>query len=68
MEEQFYLYSLTMGAWVGRPTYTSDLDQAKTFSREEAFKRAQQSRLIDGPHKGLILLPIPTSLIEELLA
>lgn len=68
MEEQFYLYSLNMGGWVGRSTYTSDLDQAKTFGKEDAFKRVRNARLLEGNHKGLTLIAIPTSLIEEFLA
>lgn len=67
MTEKFYLWSNRLGGWAtSQGNYSSDVRLAQTFTRAEAVARARlqyQSRT-----EEFGVLPVPTTLVEEISA
>ena len=64
----YYLFSLKLNAWVGKPTYTSDLQLAKEFDEVEAFRRARDAKIGGDLHGGMLLVPVRVEDVERVLA
>lgn len=65
MSELFHLFSIRLGGWqTNGGVYTSDTNQAKLCTREEALKLCRKQR---GGITELGLVPVPVQMIKEIL-
>lgn len=68
MEQTYYIFSLKLNAWLGRSVYTSDIESAREFPRDEALRRCREALLNDSGKLSPVLIMVATSDIHSVTA